>query len=102
MVVFSKIFEAFQWCFRPDKNAMKHRGWLHPLFSIIFMGAACILTCTFLANRLFKKKSFNIPDDIRKKYGSFLSIYLLIMIGTRLATEGIYCIILISLNDKPI
>ena len=86
-VAFSKIQDLFDWCFRPDKEDKKHKGWRHPIFSLLVMSISCLLGCNYLANHYAIKKPFlltEIPYSIRVKLGTFLMGYWVFMLGSRL------------------
>jgi len=89
-VAFSKIRSLFDWCFKPDKNDKKHKGWKHPIFSLLVMSLTSLMTCSYLAARFIAKNpklAAEIPYILRTKWGFFLLAYWIVMLGSRLTTQ---------------
>jgi len=93
-VAFSKIQSQFQslyeWCFRPDKNDKKHKGWKHPIFSLLLMSLSCLMTCSYLASYFVGKRpnlAKEIPLILRTRWGYFLLGYWMTMLCSRLTTQ---------------
>jgi len=85
----SRMGSLFKWLFFPHKDDLKHKSWAHPIFSLFVAIANSLATSEYLSQTIGKPPTAgNIPDGLRYKSGTFLLIYYLIMVLTRLRIQS--------------
>ena len=91
MPCFSKIMQAWEWCFSPHENNPKHSKWAHPLFSFIFGISTTLLPIISITGFLegkFPELKGEFPHWAKGNLPIALMCYMFLTIATRVKHSG--------------